>query len=78
MNQEPAKQFVDLVDAALIAISEEAEKRAEAAEKREEALREALKQIAWARSIGGTPRLVKGELIERMERIAIAALEAKP
>jgi hypothetical protein len=44
------------------------------AEAENDRLREALQQIAFLRPAGATPKLVKGELIERIERIALAAL----
>lgn len=37
-------------------------------------LRAALKRIAFMRPAGATPKLVKGELVESMEKIALAAL----
>lgn len=37
-------------------------------------LRRALREIAYARPAGATPKTVSGELIERIEKIALAAL----
>lgn len=56
----------DLFDAAL------AERDALCAQVAE--MREALTKIAYMRPVGSTPRTVKGELIERIEKVALAAL----
>ena len=37
-------------------------------------LREALNKIATMRKIGATPKFIKGEIIEEIERIALGAL----
>jgi hypothetical protein len=39
-------------------------------------LRRALREIAYARPAGATPKAVNGELIERIEKIALAALSS--
>ena len=43
-----------------------------------ERLRSALKQIAFLRPFGATPKLIKGELVEQIERIALDAIESGP
>ena len=40
-----------------------------------ERLRKALTRIAFLRPAGATPKMVKGELVEQIERIALTALE---
>ncbi len=41
---------------------------------REQQMLAALKRIAFLRPAGATPKMVKGELIEQIEKLALAAI----